>query len=739
METGRNLKYPVHMSDAELNACRDIALSSNTSRTVKKRCLILMELNSYKKGCNMLNEICKKIDVSLKTIFNTAKKFFKFGFSNVIKLDRNENSNKSRLKVDAHIESLIITMLCGPVPEGRKRWTVKLATEEFNKNFLTSNDEKTVSLSKSTVWRAMNKNELKPHLSKYWCLAAITPEFVMHMETILNLYSLPYNEFYPLVCMDECPFQLLGDSRQPIPARPGQVEIRDFEYVRLGTRCIFVFIEPKTGKIYTIAKERRTAIDWAYEIRFLVDVVYPNAKKVILVSDQLNTHVLQSLYKAFSPEEASRISDRLELNYTPKHGSWLNIAETGINIVKTECLPDRFTEDDIKNISNHLEIWQNQRNKNPKPINWTFSDNKAREKCPWLYKFSDEYVYNSDDAKYEDINKLNYEERCMVTPQISIIENCELDVNSKIIDLIESRDGENIFWSIRKEDSKVILDEPIGKKATCLLLGKRSSSSDGWLVPKSTKLRKSKEAEEMIFIQDCDYKFIAYCEAIIKLYTNEFDESNPVICIEKSPIDISDVKNNSFLIDFKQKINLPNKPNNEEEEGEEVNTNAKYKNNDTDKLIGVTLAIEPNTGRKFFRLDDYADHNSWAKFVDDLLSNKYPNAEKLHLIIPEEYSDEISSLYTVFSPDKSIALLKRINIVPVPSNGKWLNCSTVSSVAFLRQCISRGIKRVQDLGEYLIEWKNKIDTIKFKFNLEQFRKIFSISYYKIDTIPTAPT
>ena len=158
---------------------------------------------------------------------------------------------------------------------------------------------------------------------------------------MLDVYTRPYDANRPVICMDESPKQLIGEVREPIPMQPGRVRKIDDEYVRLGTAEIFGAIEPLKGtQIYEV-QPTRTKTDWARFIKRLVDDEYPNAEKIVLVMDNLNTHTVGSLYEAFSPEEAHRISEKLEIHYTPKHGSWLNIQEIGFSMLKRQCLPER--------------------------------------------------------------------------------------------------------------------------------------------------------------------------------------------------------------------------------------------------------------------------------------------------------------------------------------------------------------------------------------------------------------
>ena len=203
------------------------------------------------------------------------------------------------------------------------------------------------------------------------------------MEDILDVYEMPYNPEYPVVCMDEKPYQLLGDSRQPLPMRQGEDSIIDYEYVRNGTCSIFAFSEPLKGVRHVSVCEQRTAIDWALEIQYLVDVHYPEVNKIILVMDNLNTHTISSLYKAFPPDTARRLAKKLEVHYTPKHGSWLNICEIELNVMTRQCLTRRI--DNIETLRHELSSWESKRNSEAAKINWQFKIDDSREKLISLY------------------------------------------------------------------------------------------------------------------------------------------------------------------------------------------------------------------------------------------------------------------------------------------------------------------------------------------------------------------
>ena len=203
------------------------------------------------------------------------------------------------------------------------------------------------------------------------------------MEDVLDVYERPYDITQPVVCMDEKPYQLLGDAREPLPMRPGDDQKVDSEYVREGTCSIFVFTEPLGGTRHVSVREHRTSIDWAEEIKYLADVMYPDAEKIVLVMDNLNTHKPASLYKKYPPEEARRIIKRLEIHYTPKHGSWLDMAEIELNVMTRQCLSRRI--DTLEKLRNELSSWERNRNASIAKIIWHFKTPDAREKLVSLY------------------------------------------------------------------------------------------------------------------------------------------------------------------------------------------------------------------------------------------------------------------------------------------------------------------------------------------------------------------
>jgi hypothetical protein len=208
-------------------------------------------------------------------------------------------------------------------------------------------------------------------------------EFVAAMEDVLEVYKRPHDPKRPQVCMDEQPTQLIKETRIPLPPEPGKPDRFDYEYERNGTAANFMFTAPLENWRRISVRERKTKRDWAEEIRQLVDVDFPDAEKIVLVMDNLNTHTAGALYEAFAPEEARRILERLELHYTPKHGSWLNMAEIELSVFTRQCLNRRLP--DLATLRAEAAAWNVARNGSGKGIDWHFTTSTARIKLKRLY------------------------------------------------------------------------------------------------------------------------------------------------------------------------------------------------------------------------------------------------------------------------------------------------------------------------------------------------------------------
>jgi hypothetical protein len=208
-------------------------------------------------------------------------------------------------------------------------------------------------------------------------------EFVARMEDVLDVYHRPYDERRPLVCLDEVPVQLVGEARVPLPAAPGRLERYDYEYIRNGTANLFMVFEPLLGWRHVAVTERRTATDLAEVLRWLAEEVHPDARKIVLVTDNLNTHHPGCLYEAFPPPAARRLAERFEWHYTPKHGSWLNIAEIELAALSKQCLARRIGTP--AELERQVAAWEDARNDRQVEARWQFTTATARVKLHRLY------------------------------------------------------------------------------------------------------------------------------------------------------------------------------------------------------------------------------------------------------------------------------------------------------------------------------------------------------------------
>lgn len=294
-------------------------------------------------------------------------------------------------KITGDIEARIIATALGPAPDGYARWTLRLLAEYCQEH------EYVVEISHTRIGELLNSNELKPHLSEYWCIPKQNdPFFVANMEDVLSVYERPYNDCVPVICMDEMPIQLLGEVRERINARPlrtdpdteipkpGYTEKIDYEYKRCGTASIFMFTEPLGGWRHAIARPHRTRVDWAQMMREIADHYYPNCARIILVSDNLNTHTKAAFYEAYSPETAFRLAQKFEMHYTPKHGSWLNMAETELSTLSMQCVGKKRVEK-LEELNEMLLAWEADRNNHQIGVNWQFTTEDARIKLKRLY------------------------------------------------------------------------------------------------------------------------------------------------------------------------------------------------------------------------------------------------------------------------------------------------------------------------------------------------------------------
>lgn len=369
-------KYTIILSESEEKTLKSIISKGVYPVRTIKRAQILLKLNNTAVNECKTTELANLFSLSETTINRIKKAYQEKGIDCIFRKNRKTPPVES--KVTGEVEAHLIALACHNPPAGYSKWTLRLLSERMvQMNYIDS-------ISHTTIGKILKQNSLKPHLVEEWCIPKNqSADFVACMEDVLDVYSCPYDEHNPVVCMDEKPLQLLGEVRKGRRKSNGTL-IQDSEYVRNGTCSIFLFTEPLAGYRHAIALERRTKLDWAKQMKWLADEVYPNAKKIIMVCDNLNTHTKSSFYEAFQPAEALRLAKRFEFHYTPKHGSWLNIAEIELSALSKQCLGKRRI-DNLEELNSELKQWHTDRNKKQKGVDWQFTSEDARGKLKHLY------------------------------------------------------------------------------------------------------------------------------------------------------------------------------------------------------------------------------------------------------------------------------------------------------------------------------------------------------------------
>lgn len=321
-------------------------------------------------------DIATALEISTSTVERVRKRFVEAGLDAAIR--RRPPHRDYRRKLDGEQEAHLVALACTSPPVGRRRWTLRLLADKMIELRYVD------GVSHETIRQVLKKHALKPWLTKRWCIPPEqSDEFAWRMEDVLEVYTRALDPTRPQVCLDEASTQILKDVRRLSIAKPGKPARQDYEYERNGTANLFMVTEPLRGWRHVEVTERRTRLDWARVIKDLVDVRYPDADKIVLVLDNLNTHTPADLYEAFPPAEARRIVERLEIHYTPKHGSWLNIAEIELSTMSGQSLHRRIP--DHETLAREVAAWEAERNALGGPVNWRFSTEDARVKLKRLY------------------------------------------------------------------------------------------------------------------------------------------------------------------------------------------------------------------------------------------------------------------------------------------------------------------------------------------------------------------
>jgi transposase len=370
-----NVRYRVELSHAERTELRALLSGGKLEARKLKRAQILLATDAGASD----EAIAASVGVGGSTVYRTKRRFVLGNLEAALSEEPRPGADR---KLSGKEEALLVATACSNPPKGRARWTLELLADELVR--LTEHG----SLSRETVRRRLAENHLKPWRKDMWCIPQVDGEYVARMEDVLDLYAEPPDSKRPVVCFDESPVQLIGETRQPIPAMPGQLERYDCEYKRNGTANLFILLDVHRSWRRVKVTDSRAAVDFAACMRELCDVHFPKAERIRVVLDNLSTHSAGALYQAFPAAEARRMLRRLEFHYTPKHASWLNMVEIEIGVLRSQCL-DRRIATKARLIA-EVAAWERHRNASGARIQWMFTTYKARAKMGRAYPHPNE-------------------------------------------------------------------------------------------------------------------------------------------------------------------------------------------------------------------------------------------------------------------------------------------------------------------------------------------------------------
>jgi transposase len=364
------IRYRVELTDDERDQLHKLLSGGKGSVRKLKRAQILLAADAGAGDAEME----RTIGASGSTIYRTKRRFVETSLEAALSEEPRPGAER---KLTGKEEALLIATACSKPPAGCARWTLELLAGEF----VTLTEH--ASLSRETVRRRLAENDLKPWRKDMWCVPEVDAEYVARMEDVLDLYAEAPDPRRPVVCFDESPTQLIGEVREPIPPKPGQLERFDCEYRRNGTANLFVFLDVHRSWRKVKVTDRRTAEDFAECMRDLSDVHFAEAEKIRVVLDNLSTHSPSALYQTFPAPEARRILRRLEFHHTPKHASWLNMVEIEIGVLRSQCLDRRIAS--RSRLQAEIKAWERKRNQSGARIQWMFTAEKARAKMAKAY------------------------------------------------------------------------------------------------------------------------------------------------------------------------------------------------------------------------------------------------------------------------------------------------------------------------------------------------------------------
>jgi transposase len=365
-----NIRYRVELNEAEREQLTTMLSGGKHAARKLKRAQILLAADAGVSD----EAIAAGVSVGGSTVYRTKRRFVEGNLELALSEETRPGAPR---KLSGKETALLVATACSSPPEGRKRWTLDLLADAMVR--LTEHE----GLSRETVRRRLAEDDLKPWRRDMWCIPQVDGTYVARMEDVLDLYAEEPDPSHPVVCFDESPTQLIGETREPIPAAPGQPERYDYEYKRNGTVNLFMFLDAHRPWRHVKVTDHRTANDFAHCMRDLVDTHYAGAEVIRVVMDNLSTHNPGALYETFPAHEAHRVLQRLEFHYTPKHASWLNMVEIEIGVLRGQCLDRRIGEREV--LVSEVDAWQRQRNASGARVKWKFTTERARSKLARAY------------------------------------------------------------------------------------------------------------------------------------------------------------------------------------------------------------------------------------------------------------------------------------------------------------------------------------------------------------------
>jgi hypothetical protein len=373
-----NKKFIVRLSSEERERLKELISKGKAAAKLVLKARILLKADQSDDGPAWSDEkICQALDTNIAMVTRVRTKLVNQGLDAVFARKKRQTPPTPPI-FDGERQAKLIALACSKPPPGYARWTLRLLAETVVEREIVA------TAHFNTVGRALKKNAIKPHLKQYWVIPpTANAAFVAAMEDVLEVYTRAYDPARPLVCLDETSKQLVAETRAPIPLQAGRPARHDYEYERNGTANLFMLFAPLEGWRHVKVTERRTAIDYAHVLKDISDTHFKDAEKIVLMQDNLNTHAPASLYEAFPPAEARRLVDRFEWHYTPKHGSWLDMAESELAVLVTQCLDRRIP--DRQSLQQEVAAWLRQRNAKHAKADWRFTTEDARIKLKRVY------------------------------------------------------------------------------------------------------------------------------------------------------------------------------------------------------------------------------------------------------------------------------------------------------------------------------------------------------------------